>query len=126
MKNELDKTAHTGPRIVVLRSVFFGTAIEISDEHRARELIKEMKRSDRKASHIAFAFRISGNPVTEGMSDNGEPRGTAGMPILMLLRHHDITGMLVAVTRYWGGKKLGPGNLKRAYTEAAKKALRLD
>ena len=74
---------------------------------------------------MAFAFRIGRNPVTEGMSDDGEPRGTAGFPLLMLLRHLNVTDTLVVVIRYWGGVKLGPGNLKRAYTNAAKKALDL-
>ena len=75
------------------------------------------------AAHIAFAFRIAGNPVIEGMSDDKEPRGTAGFPLLFLLRQKDLTNVLVMVTRYWGGVKLGPGNLKRAYGEAARKVL---
>jgi putative IMPACT (imprinted ancient) family translation regulator len=115
--------AKTGPRIVVRKSVFIGSVIPVSDEKTARELAKEIKRGKRKAAHIAFAFRIAGNPVKEGMSDNGEPRGTAGLPILMLLRYRQITDIMITVTRYWGGTKLGPGNLKRAYRDAALKAL---
>ena len=114
-----------GPRIVVRKSTFFGRVVTVTDEKAARAYVKEMKRNDRKAAHMAFAFRIGSNPVAEGMSDNGEPRGTAGFPLLMLLRHLDVTDTLVIVTRYWGGIKLGPGNLKRAYTNAAKKALEL-
>ena len=117
------KSKISGSRIVVRKSVFTGSAIPVNDEKKPRDLVREMKRADRKANHVAFAYRIGDNPVREGMSDDGEPRGTAGLPILMLLRHKEITGMLVTVTRYWGGIKLGPGNLKRAYTEAAKQAL---
>ena len=117
------KSIKAGPRIVVRKSVFIGTVIPVSDEKTAREFAKEMKRGKRKAAHVAFAFRIAGNPVKEGMSDGGEPRGTAGLPILMLLRNKQVTGILVTVTRYWGGTKLGPGNLKRAYRDAALKAL---
>ena len=121
---DIEKTLiKTGPKISVRKSIFYASVFSVTDEKAARELIKELKRKDHKARHIAFAFRINGNPVIEGMSDDGEPRGTAGLPILTLLRHKEITGMLVTVTRYWGGIKLGPGNLKRAYTEAAKTAL---
>jgi putative IMPACT (imprinted ancient) family translation regulator len=113
----------TGPKITVKKSVFFATVISVDDNKAAREIVKELKRKDRKARHIAFAFRIDGNPVSEGMSDDGEPRGTAGLPVLMLMRHKDLTGILITVTRYWGGVKLGPGNLKRAYVAAVKAAL---
>ncbi len=64
----------TGPRITVRKSVFIGSLHSVSDASGARALVKEMKKSDRKASHVAFAFRIEGNPVEEGMSDDGEPR----------------------------------------------------
>ena len=113
----------TGPRITVKKSVFVGTVVRVDDETHARSLVKAMRKSDRKANHVAFAYRIGSNPVREGMSDDGEPRGTAGFPVLMLLRHRDVTDTLVMVTRYWGGIKLGPGGLKRAYTEAAKNVL---
>ena len=110
----------TGPRITVRKSVFFASVFSVTEEKAAREFIKELKRKDRKARHIAFAFRIGGIPVIEGMSDDGEPRGTAGLPILTLLRHKKMKNILVTVTRYRGGIKLGPGNLKRAYMNAAK------
>ncbi|MFC1650703.1 IMPACT family protein [Candidatus Latescibacterota bacterium] len=113
----------TGPKITVKKSTFFATVVSVDEGKNARDIVKELKRKDRKARHIAFAFRIGGNPVVEGMSDDGEPRGTAGLPVLMLLRHKELTGILVTVTRYWGGVKLGPGNLKRAYMNAAKAAL---
>ena len=114
----------TGPRITVRKSVFYASVFSVTEEKAARDLVKELKRKDRKARHIAFAFRIGGNPVFEGMSDDGEPRGTAGLPILTLLRHKNLNNILIAVTRYWGGIKLGPGNLKRAYMNAAKEVLK--
>ena len=121
--NENIPGSTTGPRIKVMKSVFFGTVIPVTDEAAARPLVKKMKLADRKARHIVFAFRIDGNPVSEGMSDDGEPRGTGGLPVLNFLRHKKLTNILVTVTRYWGGVKLGPGNLKRAYLEAAKKVI---
>ncbi len=114
----------TGPKIIVRKSVFYASVFSVTEEKAARDLVKELKRKDRKARHIAFAFRIGGNHVIEGMSDNGEPRGTAGLPILTLLRHKKLSNILVTVTRYWGGIKLGPGNLKRVYMNAAKEALK--
>ena len=76
----------TGPKIIVRKSVFYASVFSVTEEKAARDLVKELKRKDRKARHIAFAFRIGGNHVIEGMSDNGEPRGTAGLPILTLLK----------------------------------------
>ena len=112
-----------GPRITAMKSIFFASVFRVTSDRDARDTVKAIKEKDRKARHIAFAFRIGENPVLEGMSDDGEPRGTAGLPVLMLLRNKNISGILVAVTRYWGGVKLGPGNLKRAYMNAAKEAL---
>ena len=114
------------PRLTVKKSVFFGTVLKVHDEQSARESVKGIKKGDKKARHVAFAFRIDDDRVIEGMSDAGEPRGTAGLPILMLLRNHDLSDVLVTVTRYWGGIKLGPGNLKRAYRDAAIMALEYD
>ena len=112
-----------GPRIEVRKSIFVGTVVKITSADAARAFVKDMKRRDRKACHVAFAFRVGTNPVVEGMSDDGEPRGTAGVPLLMLLRNRKINDTLVAVTRVWGGTKLGTGNLRRAYTQAAIRAL---
>jgi uncharacterized YigZ family protein len=76
------------------------------------------------ATHHAYAFRIGyGNSVIEGMSDAGEPQGTAGAPILSVLRGTPIGDILIVVTRYFGGTKLGTGGLVRAYAEAARAGL---
>jgi len=115
----------TGPRLKVMKSVFVGSVIRVTDEQKARSIVKDIKQSDRKARHVVFAFRIESNPVIEGMSDDGEPRGTGGFPLLNILRGNDLTNVLVTVTRYWGGVKLGPGRLKRAYRDAAKSALEM-
>lgn len=113
----------TGPRVEVKKSVFVATVVPVGDELEAREIVKDMKKRDRKANHVAFAYRIGANPVREGMSDDGEPRGTAGLPLLMLLRRRGLTDTLIMVTRKWGGIKLGPGNLRRAYSESARLTL---
>ena len=91
-----------------MKSTFVGSVIPVTSGKTARSIVKDIKQSDRKARHVVFAFRIGGNPVHEGMSDDGEPRGTGGLSILGLLRNRELTDVLVTVTRYWGGVKLGP------------------
>jgi uncharacterized YigZ family protein len=72
------------------------------------------------ASHNVYAFRIGfGGSVTEGLSDDGEPSGTSGPPVMAVLRGSDLGDALIVVTRYFGGTLLGTGGLVRAYTEAA-------
>jgi uncharacterized YigZ family protein len=76
------------------------------------------------ASHHVYAFRIGyGNSVIEGMSDDGEPSGTAGPPTLAVLRGTKLGDILVVTSRYFGGTKLGTGGLVRAYSDAARHAL---
>jgi uncharacterized YigZ family protein len=76
------------------------------------------------ASHYVYAFRAGyGNTVIEGVSDDGEPSGTSGPPILSILRGTDIGDIIVVVVRYFGGTKLGTGGLVRAYSDAAKLVL---
>ncbi len=112
-----------GEPVTVMKSVFTGVAVAVTDEADARESVLFLREEDRKARHMPFAFRVGEHPVKEGMSDDREPRGTGGLPMLALLRHRDDRGILVAVYRRFGGVKLGPGNLRRAYAEAARLAL---
>ena len=116
----------TGPRVNVRKSVFIGHVVSVVSDADARAAAKRLKADDRKARHVVFAFRVGDNPVQEGLSDDGEPRSTGRLPILSLLRYRDARDILVAVTRYYGGVKLGPGNLRRTYTDAAKLALNGD
>jgi putative IMPACT (imprinted ancient) family translation regulator len=120
-----DKTPHTitAPPVTVMKSKFTGVFYSVNSETAARESVKALKAAERKARHIVFAFRIADDPVAEGMSDDGEPRGTGGLPILQILRHENLTNILIAVVRHYGGIKLGPGNLRRAYATAAKAAI---
>jgi uncharacterized YigZ family protein len=76
------------------------------------------------ATHHVYAFKVGyGASVTEGLSDDGEPTGTAGPPALAVLRGADIGDVVLVVTRYFGGTKLGTGGLVRAYGDAARAAL---
>src|SRR5258708_4899843 len=76
------------------------------------------------ASHHVYAFKVGyGASVTEGVSDDGEPTGTAGPPILAVLRGAQVGDVVLVVTRYFGGTKLGTGGLVRAYGDAARAAI---
>lgn len=76
------------------------------------------------ANHHVYAYRVGfGNSVIEGMSDDGEPSGTSGPPVLAVLRGSGVGDVIVVVTRYFGGTKLGTGGLVRAYSEGARTGL---
>ena len=110
--------------IVVLRSRFIAIASRADSVAEARQQIEQARAQWPAASHHVYAFRIGhGASVTEGKSDDGEPRGTAGAPILAILRGSGLGDILLVVTRYFGGRKLGTGGLVRAYGDAARAAL---
>lgn len=82
--------------------------------------LRHLRDKHPSATHVCWALLAGGH---SGMSDDGEPSGTAGRPILEVVRHHDLDGVLAAVVRYYGGVKLGAGGLVRAYTDAIASAL---
>lgn len=108
----------------VERSRFLAWVKEVSTEEEARAAINERQRLHREATHNCFAYRL-GLPPQEVVyySDAGEPSGTAGRPILGAILSLGLTNVVVVVTRYFGGKKLGKRGLIEAYSEAARKAL---
>ena len=111
---------------MVANSRFITTILRADSVAMARSLLKDLRAEMPDASHHVYAFRIGhGNSVTEGMSDDGEPTGTAGPPVLAVLRGTDLGDVLVVVTRYFGGTKLGTGGLVRAYSGAARHGLGL-
>lgn len=110
--------------IVVVNSRFIATVGEARTVEEARAFIDARREEFHDATHNVYAFRVGyGSAVTEGMSDDGEPSGTAGRPALAVLRGADIGDIVLVVTRYFGGTKLGTGGLVRAYTQAAQAAL---
>ena len=104
------------------KSVFIGTAAPVSSEEEARALIEEMRREYHDATHNVYAYILNGGAVAR-YSDDGEPQGTAGIPVLNVLKMSGATDLCVVVTRYFGGILLGAGGLVRAYSAAAKLAL---
>ena len=93
------------------------------DEAEARELLDAMRRDYPDARHVCWAWRLGLDGATTRSSDDGEPGGSAGRPILQQLEGHEVTCVAAAVARYFGGTKLGVGGLMRAYGGAAGMAL---
>jgi uncharacterized YigZ family protein len=109
----------------VANSRFITTIACVTSTDEAKHFLASIRAEMPDASHHVYAFRVGyGNSVIEGKSDAGEPPGTAGPPLLSILRGTDIGDTIVVISRYFGGKKLGTGGLVRAYSDAAKTGLK--
>lgn len=95
----------------------------IENEQQALEYIEKIKKEYWDARHNVFAFQLGERNQIQRYSDDGEPSGTAGMPVLEVLKGEDIKDTLIVVTRYFGGTLLGTGGLVRAYGKSAKEGL---
>ena len=104
------------------RSVFIGYAISVSTEEQAKEYIQKIKAKHHDARHNCSAYLLRNGAMR--YSDDGEPQGTAGIPILEVIKKSGIVDVAVVVTRYFGGILLGAGGLVRAYSAAAAGALK--
>ncbi len=105
-------------------SRFIGTAGPTASVEAAQEFIDSIRSRFPDASHHVYAFSIGyGATVTEGMSDDGEPPGTAGRPVLAVVKGSGLGDVAVVITRFFGGTKLGTGGLVRAYTQTAQQVL---
>ncbi len=105
------------------KSRFIGHALPVSSEDEAVTLIDQIKRKYWDARHNCYAYVTGENGEISRCSDDGEPSGTAGRPILECINGAGLKGVLVVVTRYFGGTLLGTGGLVRAYTQATQAAL---
>lgn len=103
------------------RSRFLGHLSSVKTEDAAKDFISEMKRQYHDARHNCWCYRIIDGP--DRFSDDGEPQGSAGIPMLEVFRRENISNLVCVVTRYFGGVLLGTGGLSRAYAQAAKEAL---
>lgn len=100
------------------KSVFIGEAMPVSTEEEALSFIESVKKEYPDARHHVYAYVLRDNSIMR-FTDDGEPQGTAGMPVLDVIRKNGLTDIAVIVTRYFGGTLLGTGGLVRAYTAAA-------
>ena len=109
--------------IIEKKSRFIANIFYIESESEAEDIIKEIKKEYYDARHNCFAYIIDRENISK-FSDDGEPSGTAGVPILNILKGRNLSNILVIVTRYFGGTLLGTGGLVRAYSDATIEALK--
>ena len=115
-------TGHSQTELVEKRSRFIGQVWQVTSEEEARARIEETKKQHYDARHNCWCFRVREGGA-ERYSDDGEPQGTAGQPMLNVFQREQVTNVVCVVTRYFGGILLGAGGLVRAYTQSAKDAL---
>ena len=106
------------------KSEFIGYAKRVESEEEAKEFVAEIKNKHKQARHNCWAYIVGENMGIQRYSDDGEPQGTAGIPILEVMKKQGITDCAVVVTRYFGGILLGTGGLTRAYTQGASIAIK--
>ena len=114
-------TAPSEAELVEKRSRFIGQLRPVETEEEARAFLESVKRKHHDARHNCWCYLLKDGPVR--YSDDGEPQGTAGQPMLGVFQKAGVTNLCCVVTRYFGGVLLGAGGLVRAYTQAAKLAL---
>lgn len=115
---------HGYAEIIEKRSKFITNVYPVSSQVEANDIINKTRKQYYDAKHNVYAYIIEGSSTYSKYTDDGEPQGTAGLPIFDMLQKKDLKNVLVIVTRYFGGVLLGTGGLVRAYTEAAKQGLK--
>ena len=101
------------------KSRFIAYKLELTSLDAVKPFLEKLKKEHKKARHVCYAYVYNKEVVSEKCSDDGEPGGTAGYPILNVIKKKNLTNVIVAVVRYFGGIKLGAGGLTRAYTKSA-------
>lgn len=120
------KTIETASEEVLYKeknSKFFGYCFPIRSEEQVKEILEKIKKEHYSARHWCYAFQIGTEQIHYRANDDGEPSGSAGLPIYGQIQSFELTNILVIVVRYFGGVKLGIGGLVTAYKETAKMAL---
>lgn len=116
-------TSKIETELIIKNSRFINELFICDSQKAARDLIKAQKEKYQDATHVCHAFVIGQNAEVLGMSDDGEPSGTAGRPMLDVLKGSGITNIVLTVTRYFGGTLLGTGGLVKAYGDGAKSVI---
>lgn len=107
----------------IKKSKFIGYYYQVDNIEEIDSILESLRKEHKKAKHLPYAYKINGQIKK---SDDKEPSGTAGMPILNIIDKNDLNYALIVVVRYFGGIKLGAGGLVRAYSNAAKEAIKID
>ena len=124
MENFLTINENIESEITVKKSKFICNLIKIETQEEAEDQIKKIKKKYHDARHNCVAYRVQENDtIVEKSSDDGEPSGTAGGPMLNILQKNNLCNVLVVVTRYFGGTLLGTGGLVRAYSSSVQAGL---
>jgi len=118
MPHTIAAPAHS--ELIVKKSRFIGCVQPVSDRAAAQKVVAALWAEHPTATHVCWALMAGGHSAAV---DDGEPSGTAGRPMLDVLRHQDLEGVLATVVRYYGGVNLGAGGLVRAYTDTVAQAL---
>lgn len=105
------------------KSIFIGHAKRVETEEEAKEFVNKIKNEHKDATHNVYAYIVGENMLTQKCTDDGEPQGTAGVPVLDVIKKNGITDTAIVVTRYFGGILLGTGGLVRAYSKGASEAV---
>ncbi|PJI09745.1 MULTISPECIES: YigZ family protein [Clostridium] len=106
------------------KSIFIGHIKRVESEEEAKEFVERIKSEHKDATHNVPAYIVGENRMIQRYSDNGEPQGTAGIPVLEVIKKNGITDTAIVVTRYFGGILLGAGGLVRAYSKSAADAVK--
>lgn len=123
MSNKVKKLKSSAEiELVEKKSVFIAFSASVENEEQAQEIIKQRKKKFADARHNVYAYLIGDGTIAR-YSDDAEPQGTAGMPVLNAIRMSGLTNVCVVVTRYFGGILLGAGGLVRAYSTSASMAI---
>ncbi|NLO89748.1 MAG: YigZ family protein [Clostridia bacterium] len=109
--------------IIIKKSRFIAHVFPADSEEEAKNYLTEIKEEYKDATHNVFAWQVGVEKILQRCGDDGEPSGTAGRPILEVIKQRELTNVLIVVTRYFGGIKLGAGGLIRAYSQAARAGL---
>ncbi|WP_395317995.1 YigZ family protein [Fructilactobacillus frigidiflavus] len=124
MKNKFLTIAQQGTHeIDIKKSKFIANVKRVNSEAEAKLFIETIVAQHKKANHNCFAYLIGETDNIQRESDNGEPSGTAGVPILEVLKNNQLHDTIIVVTRYFGGIKLGAGGLIRAYSNSASQVI---
>lgn len=108
---------------IIKKSRFITRVFPVDTEEQAEDILKEIRELHKDATHNVYAWQVGVNKTVQRCSDDGEPGGTAGRPVLEVIKQNDLVNVLVIVTRYFGGIKLGAGGLIRAYSLAAREGI---
>ena len=121
LKPYLTVASDSETEYVINRSRFIGRCFPVTDETEALAILERIRKQHWDATHNCFAYRLRSGAAR--YSDDGEPQGTAGLPMMEVLKKRDLFDLLVVSTRYFGGILLGAGGLVRAYTRSASDAV---